>query len=128
MTTSWGSVRKRSTNATMSPFRSRNRNARSIASASPRRMPSVTTAAASSSVTRNPDRSAGRYLAITSALKKVSASRPIGRTASRPDRGLRVEDALEKLARPLVGGVAEDGGRRPLLDDLAAVHEQHAVA
>jgi hypothetical protein len=79
MTTSCGSVRKRSTKATMSTFSIRNRNARTIASARPRRIPSVTTATASWSVIRKPARRDGRYFAITSALKKVSPSPRIRR-------------------------------------------------
>src|SRR5206468_974805 len=39
-----------------------------------------------------------------------------------------VEHALEELAGALVGRAAEDGRGGALLEDLAAVHEEHAVA
>src|SRR5215469_13303048 len=123
----------------MSQLRARIRKARAIARATPRRIPSVTTAAARARVTRNPPRRAGRYFAITAPLKKVSPSPRIAQaspaTASltRPVDGSRparraVEDTTEELSGPRMGRIPEHGGGRSLVEDLTAVHEQDAIA
>src|SRR5215470_15007113 len=123
----------------MSQLRVRIRKARAIASARPRRIPSVTTAAARARVTRNPPMRAGRYFAITAPLKKVSPSPriaqalPVTAPVTRPVDASRlarraVEDTAEELSCPRMGRVPEHGGGRSFVEDLASIHEQDAVA
>src|SRR5204863_3289003 len=122
-------VRNTSTNATMSQLTTRNRKARTSASASPSTMPSAMTPPASSSVTAKPDRRAGAYFSTTGTLKKVSASPRTSADRSGAPRGMR------RGVVPLESGRAPAGehrlerrivGRR-LLEPLLVVLREPAV-
>src|SRR2546430_11684924 len=64
-----------STKTTISALTASRRNVRTIASASPSKVPVTTTAAAISIVTTTPFMMAGKYRSITSQLKNVSRKR-----------------------------------------------------
>src|SRR5260221_10028270 len=125
MTTSCGIARRRSTRKISSQLSGLIWKARTIASRGPPEMPSTTTATAMPTVIAKPSSIAGRYRHMTSRLKKYLISWSMagagGRGAPSPT------DALEELLRALHPRIAEQLGRRTLLDDLAVVHEDHAV-
>src|SRR6266446_5743362 len=121
MTTSGGSERNRSTTPTISQLSGRTPRLLSRARVRPATMPVTTMSRASSIVTTTPEMMSGRYRSMTFPLKNVSTKRSQRDTPSVP------LDLTDEGARPLVGRMLEDRGRRPFFDDGPLVHEHHAV-
>ncbi len=78
---------------------------------------------------------AWRSMATRAMLRPVWRIQDIGQVyhqrvfpANTPNRGvLVVQDLAEEFLRPLVLRIGEEGFRLVLLDDLAAIHEDHPV-
>src|SRR5262249_17741736 len=110
-----------STNTTISALTASRRNVRTIASASPSKVPVTTTAAAISIVTTTPFMMAGEKRSITPQWKNVSRKRDQASMAVSA-RELGNEGAGARLS-----GHRKHLLRRPLLHDGPVIHEDHAV-
>src|SRR4029453_11518410 len=97
------------------------RNVRTIASASPSKVPVTTTAAAISIVTTTPFMMAGKYRSITSQLKNVSRKR------DQASMAVSARDLGDEGAGARLAGRRKHLLRRPLLHDDPVIHEDHAV-
>src|SRR5215510_11332529 len=110
-----------STKTTISAFTASRRNVRTIASASPSRVPVTTTAAAISIVTTTPFMMAGKYRSITSQLKNVSRNR------GQASMAVSARELGDEGAGARFAGRRKHLLRRPLLHDHAMIHEDDAV-
>src|SRR6266540_7196595 len=110
-----------STKTTISALTASRRNVRTIASASPSKVPVTTTAAAISIVTTTPFMMAGKYRSITSQLKNVSRKR------DQASMAVSARDLGDEGAGARLAGRRKHLLRRPLLHDDPVIHEDHAV-
>ena len=122
MATSGGSARKTSTNTTISALTESEAIGAQAGEREAERQAGDHHGAAISTVTSTPLRMSGQYWAIIAGLKKVSTKRSqavMALTWSSSATNARV-----RLSR---GRIEASRRRRPLLDDLALVHEDDAV-